>query len=87
MPSLSEKLHDLVERSELTGVVLEAHGTAAAMYAAHDALKGLTMLRRAGSWTEGGQLAEMARAASETPEAVRLFEYLSELDANASGRE
>jgi hypothetical protein len=84
MPSLNEKLHALVERSELTGVVLEARDTAEAMYLAHDATKALRMLERAGQWTGGGKLAEMARAVSETVEARRLANYLSELNSDRS---
>jgi hypothetical protein len=80
MPSLKEKLRALVETSGLTGLVLEDQGTAEAMYLAHDAMKGLRMLQRAGEWTGGGKLAEMARAVSETAEAKSLADYLSELN-------
>lgn len=84
MPSLSEKLHDLVERSELTGVVLEARDAAESIYLAIDAMKGLRTLSRVGKWTGGGKLVEMARAASETEEAKRLADYLSELNLDRS---
>jgi len=84
MPSLNEKLHALVERSELTGVVLEARGTAEAMYLAHDVAKSLRTLHRAAEWTGGGKLAEMARAVAETAEAKGLADYLSELNSDRS---
>lgn len=54
------------------------------MYLAHDATKALRMLERAGQWTGGGKLAEMARAVSETAEARRLANYLTELNSDRS---
>lgn len=76
MPSLSEKLHDLVERSGLAGAVTVSQSFDDENSLALSVLDAVQTLAVAAKWPAGGDLAALVGAVLETPEASRLAVYL-----------
>lgn len=83
MPSLSEKLHDLVEKSGLAGAATVSRSFDDELEMALVVTNAIRTLAMAAQWTGGGELASLAEAALSTPEASRLATYLDGFDTDA----